>query len=114
MSAQRTHAMKRHDTAPPIRVKICDEIGSPVSLAGATLPRFFMRDSVSGVAKVDAAASVENAALGIVAYSWSSADTSESGTFYAEFSVVLSSGKTLTVPSDTPIVVRILPDLDGV
>lgn len=111
MSAQRIHTMKRHDTAPPISVQICDDRGIPVSLAGATLPRFLMVNATSGAVKVDAAASIESGSAGVIAYNWSSQDTDESGTFSAEFEVILSGGKKLTLPTEGVIVVRIFPDI---
>lgn len=84
--AQQVHYMREGDLEPAIVATLKDGAGTAVDLTGETV-RFHMTANLAGTAKVDAAATIIDAAAGRVRYTWQSGDTDTPGTFYAEFEV---------------------------
>ena len=93
-----TFYIKRNDTSPIFRVILKDPDGVPVDITGNLGVRFHLFKK-NGTQVVDAAATVNVAADGDVQYEWIAADTSESGTFDAEFEVTYSDGSVETFPN---------------
>lgn len=103
-----TFYIKQNDLLPIIRAHLGGADGHPQKLGGMTV-RFHLNDA-SGATVVDAAAVVENAARGVVSYTWASGDTDTVGTYTAEFEVT-NAGKTMTFPNDSNISVIITDEL---
>lgn len=91
------YTMKRNDTLPKVTATLQTN-GSNYNLTGATV-KFIMRATGAGAPKVDAAATVTNAANGAVEYAWIAADTDTEGDFNAEFEVTTSGGDVITFPN---------------
>ena len=105
------HNMKTGDRLPSIRRKLASaETSQPLDLTGATA-RFIMMD-VDGNVKVNASAIVESPETdGTIRYDWAAGDTSEDGTFEAEFQITFSTGEVYTMPNDGHIIVEITEQL---
>lgn len=73
--------------------------------------KFIMKLQGASVAKVNAAATVEDAASGSVSYPWLAADTDVAGTYEAEFEVTFAGGEKRTFPADSYFYVTVIPDL---
>lgn len=101
--------LKRGDTLPQIKSTLRNPDKSLMNLTGATV-RFRMRARGAGSAKVDAVATVVDAANGVVAYAWSPADTDTEGLYDAEWPVT-KSGAVETVPNNGFLRVLIGPHL---
>lgn len=89
--------MKKNDRLPLLRVALKDSSGSALSLSGASV-KFRMRKKGATDLKVDASASVIDAATGIAQYSWAAGDTDTPGKYDYEF-VVTIGGLAETTPS---------------
>jgi uncharacterized protein YfaS (alpha-2-macroglobulin family) len=103
-----TFYIKTGDLLPTIRAQLTGAGGAPVKLAGASV-EFHMKNA-AGTLKVNANATVENAARGVVEYAWTGTDTDTAGTYTAEFEVSVA-GKTMTFPNDSNIAVVISDEL---
>ena len=88
--------MKKGDRLPLLQAELTDASGTPLNLTGATVT-FKMRSRNGTVLKVNAAASVISAELGVVQYAWGATDTDTEGSFDAEF-VASFGGLPMTVP----------------
>lgn len=96
------------DTAPDIASVIHDEDApaSPKNLSTATGVRFQMRKSDDRRYTVNAAATVVNAALGQVKYSWGANDLAVPGTYDVQWEVTWSGGRIQTTTPPEEIEVR--------
>lgn len=101
--------VKKGDTLPTVLVQLTDSTGDYLVLTGATV-RFKMKPAGGGSYKVDAAATITDALLGKVSYTFTSTDTDTVGDYYVEWVVTLS-GTTQTVPTDTYKIVTVTPTL---
>ena len=88
------------DLEAPISVPggLQDENGV-IDLTGSTVS-FLMRRHASDLLVINAVATVDNALLGIVHYDWVVGDTDTPGQHWAQWRVVLSSGRPIRVPND--------------
>lgn len=82
-------------------------------LTTATGVDFIMRPISGGAPKVNAAATIVDAAGGIVQYAWLSADTNTAGSYNAEWEVHWPGTKTQTFPTASYHTIDVLADLDG-
>ena len=101
------HYMKQGDTASIMKRTLLDAFGSPVNLTGASL-RFSMRVKPGGSTKISAVlATIANAGLGEVQYSFSATDTNTADEFESEWQVSYTDGTVQTFPNDgyTPVIV---------
>lgn len=112
MARTLTHRRVRGDRAPALRLQALDLDGDPLDLTGATSPVFSMRLIGSTTLKVNrAAATIVDAATGVVSYAWAAGDVDTAGTYLAEFEVSLG-GLPLTIPGDDqPLHVVIRSDI---
>jgi Rib/alpha/Esp surface antigen-like repeat protein len=105
-----TFYIKQNDTVPSIRAELQNGSGEAVDLINATV-QFHMRAIGSNTATVDAAATVINAAGGIVQYNWIAADTVTIGSYQAEFEVTYPDGTIETFPNNGYVRVEIIDDI---
>jgi hypothetical protein len=110
MTTRDTFFLKRGDTGPALQRQCLDEAGDPLNITGATV-RFSMRARGGDVVVNRAAASIVDAATGIVRYAWQAADTDEAGAFDAEFEITYLDGSVETVPNAGMIEVTITGDI---
>lgn len=88
--------IKKDDTASSFKATLQDSAGDPVNLIGASV-KFIMAKGTT--VKVNAAATLVDAANGIVRYDWISGDTDTSGFFRAEWQVTDSTSHIQTFPN---------------
>jgi BppU N-terminal domain len=100
---------KKGDRLPAVQATLLDRDGDAVDLTGATV-LFLMRNQVTKAVKVNAAATLVNAALGIVSYAWAAADLDTAGFYEAEFEVTLA-GLKQTYPNDRFINIEVVEDV---
>lgn len=108
---QDTFYIKQGNLLPALATTLTDEDGNAVDYSGYTGLRFHMRLPGATSAKVDAAATEVNAAVGTITYAWTGTDTDTPGVYQAEFEVTMPTGKPITYPNDGYIDVIILPKL---
>ncbi len=104
-------SIKQNSTSPTLRLVLTDEDGVAVSLAGATA-KFSMREQFALTYVIsEAAATITGTGNNVVQYTFTLADTANTGRFLGEFVVTLSGGGILRVPQDGNIGVRIYAEL---
>tara|TARA_R110001632_G_scaffold48563_1_gene122372 strand:+ start:1089 stop:1412 length:324 start_codon:yes stop_codon:yes gene_type:complete len=102
--------IKENDTTPSLRAALLNGSGDPVDLINTTI-KFHMRPIGSSAASIDATASIISQSLGIVQYNWVSGDTSDIGSYQAEFEVTYSDGNVETFPNSRYINVEIIDNI---
>lgn len=93
--------IKEGDSAPKLEVTAVDEDNEVVPLTAALSVAFWLLDP-GGTPKIDGAtADIDDAANGIMSYSWQSdgSDTEDPGDYDAEFEVSWSDGTKTTFPN---------------
>lgn len=104
-----TFNIKRNDTSPSIQGTCKDADDVVVDLTNATV-RFHMLDDDDETV-IDAAATLADAANGLVRYDWLAADTDVAGGFRGEFEVTFADSSIETYPNRGFIPIRIYEDL---
>jgi len=102
--------IKQNDTSPVIAATLKDASGTPVNLTAATV-QFHMRKIGGSTLKVDAAATLVDAAQGSIKYTWTGSDTDSAGNYSAEFEVTYSDGTIETFPNGGNISIIIAQNL---
>ncbi len=97
--------LMQDDTSPAWTPTLKDVDDVVIPLTGATVQ--FIMKTEAGVTKVDAPATLDDAANGVVRYTWLPADTDTAGLFNASWQVTYSDGKIETFPNHGYLRVRI-------
>lgn len=105
-----TFYVKQNDTSPSMLATLQDADGNAVDITGATV-RFHMRKIGRADVVVDAAAAIVTPISGLVRYDWIADDTSEIGSYQAEFEVTYADASIETFPNDGYIRVEIIDDI---
>lgn len=92
------HEIKQNDTRPFWPVTLTYEDGTPVVLTGATV-RFIAKDRSNSAVKIDAAATLTDAANGQLEYQFVAADTDVAGAYDVEWEVTFSDTTIQTFPT---------------
>lgn len=103
--------IKSGDTRPFFAVTLTYSDGSAVSLSGASV-LFKMRDD-AGSLKVNAAATITDAAAGQCEYRPTAADTDTPGSYLAEWQVTFADTTIQTFPTRGHDRVKVIGDLDS-
>lgn len=101
--------IKVGDRLPTIRYQLKDNDDAVVNLTGHTVK--FLMKTPGGAVKVNASATVTDAATGKVSYSWVLADTDTAGQYHAEWEVTYSTGEKQSFPNDRYLVVEVKEQL---
>lgn len=103
--------LKQNDRKPSMVATLRYENGTIRDLTGCTV-KFLMRRARGWTAKVNAAATVTDAAGGVVRYDWASGDTDTVGRWQGEFQVTeTATGKLETFPNVGYLAVVIADDI---
>lgn len=101
--------IKRDDLSPKLEATLKDISGAVVDLTTATGVTF--RLAKPDGAKVSGAATVEDAAGGVVSYQWASGDTDIIGSYQGEFVVTFPTSLPQTFPSKNYINIEVKENL---
>lgn len=102
-----TFTIKRGDSSPSLGYKLSPS----TNLTGASVVFNMKPIDEGGPTKIErSSAVIDNASEGIVRYDFSSSETSNSGTAYAEFEVTYSDGTVETFPNSGYIAIVIPKD----
>jgi hypothetical protein len=104
-------ALKQHDRKPSIAATLTLD-GVAVNLTGATV-KFIMATAPGATPKVNATATIVNAATGQVRYDWLAVNTDTVGIYDAEWEVTYPDTTKQTFPTLTYLTVNIVADLDN-
>jgi len=99
--------IKANDRLPSIQATLSAD------LTTATGVNFIMKSAQGNTIKVNAAATVVDAAAGVVRYDWLAVDTATPGSYQAEWQVTWPGPKKQTFPTLTYHTIDVLADLDG-
>jgi len=102
--------IKRNDTAPAFTATLLDSSGTPVNLSGAAA-RFLMRNPRTRQIKVDAAATIVDAAAGKVRYDWAVGDTNRAAVYQVEIQITFSDSTVETFPNGSFHRLEVIKDL---
>jgi hypothetical protein len=101
---------KQGDTAPAIAEQLFDGTGTAVVLTGASV-KFMMWGQGDTAVKVNAAATITDAATGKVSFTPSAAQTDTPGDYLVEWQVTFSGGAIETFPNSDWQKVRVKDDI---
>ena len=101
---------KQGDSAPAIAEQLLDGLGAPVSLSGATV-KFMMWGQGDAAVKVNAAATITDAATGKVSFTPTTTHTDTPGDYLVEWEVVFGGGAKETFPNSGFQKVRVVDDI---
>lgn len=102
--------IKRNDTSPGIRTTLFDGNNLPVDITGNKGVRFHMKDA-SGTVVIDDAATVADAANGVVTYTFTALQTDTVGTYQVEFEVTYADDAVETFPNNGNSTITIVEDI---
>lgn len=97
--------LKKDDLLPEIEVILRGIDGKPLNLVGVTV--VFRMCDTAGAVKVSAAATITDAANGVVKYTWVTGDTDTAALFNAVFKATFPAAKPITFPTIGFITIRI-------
>jgi phage baseplate assembly protein gpV len=99
-----------NDTSPAIAYQLLDGNGAAVSLTGAAV-EFHMWGPGAAAAKINAAATITDAALGKVSYTFTAPNTDTPGDYLARWQVTFSGGAIQSFPNGDLLKVRVKDDI---
>lgn len=99
------------DSAPLLEATLKSG-GSATDLSNASSVQFYMRETGAASLKVNATATIVDAANGKVSYDWASGDLDTPGLYRAEFEVSWNDGDTETFPAGAPLIVQVRAQTD--
>ena len=102
--------IKENDTSPVIQRTLTDAAGTAVNLTGSSVV-FKMYDQMRTTQVVSSAATLDDAANGVVSYTWLAADTDVPGWYWVEFEVTYADTSIETFPNSGYISVLITKEL---
>lgn len=105
------YELKQGDTSPSFEAQLTDENGDPINLGTASSVDFHMKHVYSDGLTVDASATIQDSANGVVLYPWADGDTDTTGLHIAEWEVVYSDGTSESFPNDDDILIYINEDV---
>jgi hypothetical protein len=100
-------SIKSFDRLPSIQATLNTDLTTAIGVD------FIMKSTQGNTIKVNTAATIVNAAGGVVRYDWAVGDTSTPGTYNAEWEVHWPGPLTQTFPTASYHTVEVLADLDG-
>lgn len=101
---------KQGDTAPAIAEQLFDGNGDPVNLAGASV-KFMAWFPGDAAVKINASATVTDAATGKVSYTPTALNTDTAGDLLVEWQVTFGGGAIETFPNSNWQKVRVVDDI---
>ena len=101
---------KQNDTAPAIAEQLLDGAGVAVNLTSASV-KFMMWGQGDTAVKVNAAATITDAALGKVSFTPTTTHTDTPGDYLVEWSVTFGGGAIETFPNSGWQKVRVVDDI---
>jgi hypothetical protein len=108
--------LKRNDTLPALKLQLIDRscLGSrtPFDLTDVSSATFTMKNSCGDIKIMAKAAQILSFSGGVIQYNWEADDTNDSGTFDAEFQLIYSNGKRLSIPQIGAIKIQIENDVN--
>jgi hypothetical protein len=99
--------VKSYDRLPSIQATLNTDLTTATSVS------FIMKATQGNTIKVNANATIVNAAGGVVRYDWALGDTDSPGTYNAEWEVHWPGSLTQTFPTASYHTIEVLADLDG-
>jgi hypothetical protein len=111
MSSSQPFYIKQNDRLQALVRTFKNSDNSAIDLTLATSVTFRMIPLNSSVPKVNAAATVTDAAAGEVTYQWAAGDTDTPGTYRAEYQVEFAGVTPLTVPTKSDFYIYVEPEL---
>jgi hypothetical protein len=103
--------IKKNDTKRSFQATLKYD-GSAVDLSGSGVEvKFIMRKVNKTSTKVNASATLADAANGVVKYEWQTEDTDTADTYLGEFKVTYTDGSVESFPSDHYLYIKIVEDL---
>lgn len=112
-----TFIIKQNDTRPAYVATLKEDFGleteAAVNLTNAESVRFLARRAGQNeMLDIDGIADIEDAALGIVSYTWDTGDTATVGEYEIEIEVTWDDGGVETFPNNGYASMSIVDDLD--
>lgn len=114
-----TFIIKQNDTRPVYVATLKEDFGlqteAPVDLTNAESIRFLAKiaDNPSGDLLVDGVADIDDAANGVVSYTWVEGDTATVGEYNIEIEVTWNDGGVETFPNNGYGSMTVTDDLDN-
>jgi len=108
--------IKRNDTLPALKLQLIDRscLGSriPFDLTNVSSVTFTMKNNCGDIKIMAKDAQILSFSGGVIQYNWEEEDTTESGIFEAEFQILYTDGKRLSVPQIGAIKIEIENDVN--
>lgn len=102
--------IKQNDTSPIFQRTLLDDAGAAVNLTTATAT-FKMYDQLRTTEIISSAATITDAANGVVTYPWLAADTATEGWYWAEIEVTYADSSIETFPNSGYLSIKIPKEL---
>jgi len=107
--------VKRGDTHPPFEKRLRNELGEPQDLSAVDGVGFNLRDENYNVVAsddTDGRVTINDATTGVVEYDWQASDTTDIGSYKAEFVVDFGTDGIRSYPADGHYHIEITEDIN--